>query len=223
MSQKQGNFLPGPVPLTGPTPHLAFCLVGSTPLFNHKDVINAQTGHHLRSLGLQSSSLLHKPRQVGLRGKQKVKGEQLQLLSLLPLFPNIPDQGKETSVKLATSFLPWLLGSLDLRVYGQDHRQIFCLISPSPKGFHHQRQSELSDLMWVLFSHTPGPQFLILERRSLTLEQPGVNAPGTPNKTPFLPLNSSAKFTFFPGSPSNTSTEGMASPTWRKRLQGKTE
>lgn len=43
------------------------------------------------------------------------------LLSLLLLFPNIPHQGKEASVKLATSFLPWLLESLDLSVYGQDH------------------------------------------------------------------------------------------------------
>lgn len=32
-----------------------------------------------------------------------------------------------------------------------------------------------------------------------TLEQPGVKAPGTANKTPVFPLNSSAMFTFSPG------------------------
>lgn len=45
------------------------------------------------------------------------------------------------------------------------------------------------------------------------MEQPGVKAPGTPNSTPFLPLNSSARFTLFPGCPSKTTTDGMASPT----------
>lgn len=55
---------------------------------------------------------------MGLRGKQR---QLLVLLSLLLLlFPNIPDQGKKTSMKQTTSFLPWLPGSLDLSISGQD-------------------------------------------------------------------------------------------------------
>ncbi len=41
-----------------------------------------------------------------------------------------------------------------------------------------------------------------------TFEHPGVNAPGTPKRTPFLPLNTSAIETLFPGSSSCTSTSG---------------
>lgn len=42
-------------------------------------------------------------------------------VSLL-LFPNTRDQGRETGVKPATSFLPSLLGSLALSIYGHDHK-----------------------------------------------------------------------------------------------------
>jgi hypothetical protein len=45
-----------------------------------------------------------------------------------------------------------------------------------------------------------------------TLEQPGVNAPGTPNTTAFLLPISSAKFTLLAGEPSNNSTAGILSP-----------
>lgn len=46
-----------------------------------------------------------------------------------------------------------------------------------------------------------------------TLEQPGVKAPGTAKRTPFFPLKSWSMDTFFPGSPSSTSTAGRGSPT----------
>lgn len=53
-----------------------------------------------------------------------------------------------------------------------------------------------------------------------TLEQPGVNAPGTAKRTPFFPLKSWFIATLFPGSPSWTSTAGRWSPTcWRFRRQ----
>ena len=46
------------------------------------------------------------------------------------------------------------------------------------------------------------------------LEQPGVNAPGTPKMTTFPSLHTSAKFTFWSGAPSNKSTLGTESPTY---------
>ena len=62
------------------------------------------------------------------------------------------------------------------------------------------------------------------------LLQPGVNAPGTPKMTTFLPAQSSAMLTLVPGLFSNRSTEGTASPTatgailvmwsWRLKLRG---
>lgn len=50
--------------------------------------------------------------------------------------------------------------------------------------------------------------------RYRTLEQPGVKAPGTANRTPFFPLKSWSIETLFLGSPSWTSTAGRESPTW---------
>ena len=44
-------------------------------------------------------------------------------------------------------------------------------------------------------------------------EQPGVNAPGTPNITTLPSLQTSARLTLSPGVPSNRSTLGTASPT----------
>ena len=46
------------------------------------------------------------------------------------------------------------------------------------------------------------------------LEQPGVNAPGTPKMTTFPSLHTSAKLTFWSGAPSNKSTLGTESPTY---------
>lgn len=46
-----------------------------------------------------------------------------------------------------------------------------------------------------------------------TFEQPGVKAPGTANRTPFLPANSSAMLTLPFGVPSITWTDGSLSPT----------
>lgn len=47
-----------------------------------------------------------------------------------------------------------------------------------------------------------------------TLEQPGVNAPGTAKMTPFLPLNRSAMLTLLFGVFSASSTLGSLSPTY---------
>lgn len=60
------------------------------------------------------------------------------------------------------------------------------------------------------------------EQCELTLEQPGVKAPGTAKRTPFFPLKSWSIATLFPGSPSWTSTAGRCSPTWWgwQHLQG---
>ena len=44
-------------------------------------------------------------------------------------------------------------------------------------------------------------------------EQPGVNAPGTPNITTLPSLQTSARLTLSPGVPSNRSPFGTASPT----------
>lgn len=49
----------------------------------------------------------------------------------------------------------------------------------------------------------------------LTLEHPGVKAPGTANSTPVFPLKSSATFTLSPGVLSHTSTLGTGSPAWK--------
>ena len=49
--------------------------------------------------------------------------------------------------------------------------------------------------------------------QNLTLEQPGVKAPGTAKTTPFLVPNSSARFTLFDGAPSYRATVGSLSPT----------
>lgn len=46
-----------------------------------------------------------------------------------------------------------------------------------------------------------------------TFEQPGVKAPGTANRTPFLPANNSAMLTLPFGVPSITWTDGSLSPT----------
>ena len=46
-----------------------------------------------------------------------------------------------------------------------------------------------------------------------TFEQPGVKAPGTANRTPFLPANNSAMLTLPFGVPSMTWTDGSLSPT----------
>lgn len=46
-----------------------------------------------------------------------------------------------------------------------------------------------------------------------TLEQPGVNAPGTAKTIIFLPDPSLVKFTLFAGEFSYKSTEGILSPT----------
>ena len=47
-----------------------------------------------------------------------------------------------------------------------------------------------------------------------TFEHPGVKAPGTANKMPFLPANRSFTLTFDFGLPSCTSTEGSVSPIY---------
>lgn len=47
----------------------------------------------------------------------------------------------------------------------------------------------------------------------LTLEQPGVKAPGTAKITIFFPLASSARLTLFVGRSSKRSTLGIESPT----------
>ena len=49
----------------------------------------------------------------------------------------------------------------------------------------------------------------------ITLEQPGVNAPGTANMTAFLLASNSDRFTLFPGVFSKSSTEGIESPIWK--------
>lgn len=46
-----------------------------------------------------------------------------------------------------------------------------------------------------------------------TLEQPGVNAPGTAKMITFLPLVNSFKLTLFAGVSSKRSALGMASPS----------
>ena len=55
------------------------------------------------------------------------------------------------------------------------------------------------------------------ERRITTLLQPGVNAPGTPKSTPFLPLKTSVRFTAPPGVPSNSTISDSLSPTCRSK------
>ena len=45
------------------------------------------------------------------------------------------------------------------------------------------------------------------------LNKPGVKAPGTPKRTPFLPLNKSWMFTLLPGVFSNTVTFGSCCPS----------
>lgn len=50
-------------------------------------------------------------------------------------------------------------------------------------------------------------------RKTQTLEQPGVNAPGTANSTPFFPANSEATSTLPLGVPSMTCIGGSLSPT----------
>ena len=50
---------------------------------------------------------------------------------------------------------------------------------------------------------------------SPTLEHPGVKAPGTAKRTPFLLANKSAMFTLSLGLPSNNVTDGSLSPTWK--------
>lgn len=47
-----------------------------------------------------------------------------------------------------------------------------------------------------------------------TLEQPGVKAPGTANKTTFLPAARFAILTLLAGVSSNKSTDGILSPTY---------
>ena len=51
---------------------------------------------------------------------------------------------------------------------------------------------------------------------SHTLEHPGVKAPGTAKRTPFLLANTSAMFTLSLGLPSNNVTDGSLSPTWKR-------
>lgn len=50
---------------------------------------------------------------------------------------------------------------------------------------------------------------------TLTDEQTGVKAPGTPNKIPFLPLKRSVILTSVPGVPSLTTTGGRELPACR--------
>jgi len=56
--------------------------------------------------------------------------------------------------------------------------------------------------------------FCYKNARNLTLEQPGVNAPGTAKTTPFLLPNSSARFTLLVGDPSYRAVVGNLSPTY---------
>lgn len=53
----------------------------------------------------------------------------------------------------------------------------------------------------------------------VTLEQPGVNAPGTAKSMTVLPLHNSDKLTLLAGVFSYKSTLGTESPTCRNRIQ----
>lgn len=53
-----------------------------------------------------------------------------------------------------------------------------------------------------------------------TFEQPGVKAPGTANRTPFLLPKTSAKVTLFVGEPSKSGVVGSLSPAW-KQISGR--
>jgi hypothetical protein len=62
--------------------------------------------------------------------------------------------------------------------------------------------------VWILIENERG-------KHRLTLLQPGVKAPGTPKRTPFLPANSSLIDTFLISPPTSWSscTSGRVSPT----------
>lgn len=53
----------------------------------------------------------------------------------------------------------------------------------------------------------------------LTLEHPGVKAPGTPKSTPFLLPNTSLMLVLFPGPPSKICTSGRESPTLKRNAE----
>lgn len=52
-----------------------------------------------------------------------------------------------------------------------------------------------------------------------TFEQPGVKAPGTANRTPFLLPKTSANVTLFVGEPSKSGVVGSLSPAWKNKFQ----
>ena len=150
-----------------PTPYLAFCVVGSSPLLSHKDIVNTQTCHHLGPLGLQSTSLLHKPWQVGLRrgNKDSAKGQVPLVFGLLALPPGLPHRPAPTpfirheNCPSHSSFLPWSLGSSDpyLRCLGSrpqtSHRHSYVLFTqiPSRVPVTQQGQQEVLDFISPTF------------------------------------------------------------------------
>lgn len=99
--------------------------------------------------------------------------------------------------------------------YRRSHQCLYSsVLQLVPQNQGGESERERTNTFWGSDSHCDARTEQGAESRNddSTLEQPGVNAPGTAKRTPLFPLKSWSIDTLFPGSPSWTSTTGSFWP-----------